>query len=86
MSVLVDPVSQFKMGSTTNEHLRDVCLEHLTLIHKMSETILAKDRQIKVLKERNHQVNITFIYLVCYISTCVVLYFHFILVYIFAEK
>jgi hypothetical protein len=57
MSVLVDPVSQFKIGSTTNEYLRDVCLEHLTLIHKMSETILAKDRQIKVLKESNHQVN-----------------------------
>ena len=56
MSVLVDPVSLFKIGSTTNEHLRDVCLEHLTLIHKMSETILAKDRQIKVLKESNHQV------------------------------
>lgn len=55
MSVEEDPSSQSKSGSSA-EHLRDVCLEHLTLIHKMSETIQAKDRQIKILRESNNQV------------------------------
>jgi hypothetical protein len=59
MSLPVEPVnpspSQFKSG--THEHLREVCLAHLNLIHKMSETIIAKDRQIKILKENNQQVS-----------------------------
>ena len=48
-------------GQNTHEHYREVCLAHLNLIHKMSETILAKDRQIKILKESNQQVKRIFI-------------------------
>jgi len=47
-------VGQIEAGS--HEHLREVCMAHLNLIHKMSEAILAKDRQIKSLKESNFQV------------------------------
>jgi len=48
-------VGQIEAGS--HEHLREVCMAHLNLIHKMSEAILAKDRQIKSLKESNFQVS-----------------------------
>jgi hypothetical protein len=43
-------------GVGNPQELREVCLAHLKLIHKMSEAILAKDRQIKHLKETNRQV------------------------------
>ena len=54
VSPTLNNVGQIEAGS--HEHLREVCLAHLNLIHKMSEAILAKDRQIKVLKENNSQV------------------------------
>jgi hypothetical protein len=52
--------SPVKTGSnpSSDSSLREVCLTHLNLIHKMSETILEKDRQIKVLKENNSQVKV----------------------------
>jgi hypothetical protein len=54
-AVKMNNASQAPMDS--EDHLREVCLAHLNLIHKMSETILAKDRQIKILKENNQQVS-----------------------------
>jgi hypothetical protein len=44
------------MSSNDTESLQDVCLEHLKLINKMSEVIVAKNREIRMLKSDNQKV------------------------------